>query len=166
MNGKSLDNTYYKTIFLPQRKEYEESLEKQSGGSGVFGGDGDATTSSSVRGIIPTGRDVLLGRGRPFQDHEGNKALAAIIEEHRPLYEEARSTYGKKNIICEDILDIIQTKQRGRFLKQTTLDGNNGCYEWELVSYDIARDKVSHGFRTKKKEKKNQKKSSALAQTQ
>ena len=101
---------------------------------------------------IPTSRDVLCGRGRPFQFHEGNLRLAALVDQHRARYIEAGSMYGKKNIICEEIVDFV-SKSGGRFMKhKNSNDLNEG---WEIVSADVARDKVSHSFRTTKRGKKN-----------
>ena len=44
--------------------------------------------SEEVTGCIdfPTSRDVLLGRGKPYQDFSGNKVLAKFVESRREEY--------------------------------------------------------------------------------
>jgi hypothetical protein len=89
----------------------------------------------------PVTNDVLLGRGRPFQEFPGNVRLALLIDKYRERY----TTAGRcdKAIISQHLLDMIK-ESKGRFLKKMT--DSEG---WVEVSDDVAQDKVSHGFRTK-----------------
>ena len=136
IDGVELVNDWFHNVYLEERRIYESRLN-------------DERSKSSW--IIPTSHDCLLGRGRPFQEHVGNKRLASLIDEQRARYAEAGATYGRKNVICEEIVSMIQ-KAGGRFLKQRSSDPLDG---WELVGTEIARDKVSHGFRTSKRSKAN-----------
>ena len=135
ITGMELDNDWFHNVYLEERKVYENQLD-------------EARRQSDW--IVPTSNDCLLGRGRPFQEHVGNKKLAALIDEQRPRYVEAGQTYGRKNVICEEIVNVVHTSG-GRFLKQRSNDPLDG---WEVVPDEIARDKVSHGFRTAKKTNK------------
>ena len=60
----------------------------------------------------------------------------------------SKAIYGKKNVICDEIVELIQ-ESGGRFLKHK--NSSNPMDGWENVSQDVAREKVSHSFRTKKK---------------
>jgi hypothetical protein len=101
-----------------------------------------AASSTSEKIVsYPVTNDVLLGRGRPFQEFPGNVRLALLIDKYRERY----FTAGRcdKAIISQHLVDTIK-ESKGRFLKKTT--DSEG---WVEVSDDVARDKVSHGFRTK-----------------
>ena len=142
MTGSSLDNSWFNDKYLKDRKQIEERIEQ------------------SQTGIIPTGRDCLLGRGRPFQQWHGNLRLAALIEQHRPDFVKAGSAYGKKTKVCDTIVDLIH-ESNGRFLKLKTGDPRDG---WETIDADKAREKVSHGFRVKRIMKQNGSFSSKLGE--
>lgn len=81
------------------------------------------------------------GRGKPFQEHEGNIHLARLIEARQNEYINA-NRIGKTSISWE-IVRFVQ-KDKGSFLKKHEMSS-----AWELVSDLEARDKVAHGFRTK-----------------
>ena len=133
--GEDLDNRWFHNEYLANRKELEDQLI-------------ELRANGEDSRIVPSSRDVLLGRGRPFQFHEGNLRLSVMIDQHRARYTEAGSTYGKKNVICDEIVELIQ-ESGGRFLKHK--NSSNPMDGWENVSQDVAREKVSHSFRTKKK---------------
>jgi hypothetical protein len=124
-NGKSLDTTAFKK-FLEQQKEAENRQK-----------DLDFTLA---RINFPLARDVLLGRGRPFQQFPGNLRLAVIIDLHRERYHSAK--HGEKLVICTEVVQIVKVSG-GRFLEQ-----NESKDGWEEVGEFIACRKVSHGFRT------------------
>ena len=138
ITGCELETRRFHDEYLSSRRQFEDQLKEIQ------------TQREEIR-IVPTSKDVLLGRGRPFQFHVGNLRLAALIDQHRSRYTEAGSTYGKKNIICDEIVDLIH-ESGGRFLKQK--DSNNPPEGWEVVRMDVARDKVSHSFRTTKRTKR------------
>lgn len=54
-----------------------------------------------------------------------------------------RAARGAKHAICEEIVDIVKASG-GRFLKR-----DESSVGWVETNDEIARDKVSHGFRTK-----------------
>ena len=136
-SGRFLDNTnFYK--YLEERKAIEDEIVLRQ-------------AISYADRIIPTSNDVLLGRGRPFHNHLGNKRLSTLIEQHKARYDEAGTTYGKKNNICEEVVDLVH-EAGGRFLKKQDVsshnNGENESSAWEIVGRDMAREKISHGFRT------------------
>jgi len=91
--------------------------------------------------IVPTDNDVLLGRGRPYQEHAGNVYLKALIVQWFDKYN--MSPRLGKMAVAEQLVHLIHL-QNGRFIKKVTDD------EWEEVELPQAREKVSHGFRKKR----------------
>jgi hypothetical protein len=130
-------------------------------------GDMDMDNNDDDDGLIPlrdtSQQDVLLGRGRPLQKHEGNLRLRQLISDRIEEYE--RSNKHKKTEIAEKIVQNIY-EGGGRFLKQatpldkgtTTATKNNSTTEnyttyslWEEIDDHTARLKVSYTFRTFRK---------------
>jgi hypothetical protein len=92
--------------------------------------------------MFPLKNDVLLGRGRPFQEFPGNVQLAKIIDDYREAYQAGKKL--DKTAISTKSLKLVKDSN-GRFLKKE--DNIKGF--WVDVSDEVAREKVSHGFRTK-----------------
>jgi hypothetical protein len=111
---------------IAERKAAEKERKKNAG---------DTTISS------PNKFDVLLGRGRPFQEFPGNIRLAVIIDMYRNEHQSAK--WGEKTEVCDNIVDIVKNSG-ARFLKRN--ENENG---WVEVGPLVARAKASHGFRTK-----------------
>jgi hypothetical protein len=91
----------------------------------------------------PSDNDVLLGRGKPFQEWPGNIHLSTIINRHRKPHDE--SDRAQKTAISRDVVQIIKGLN-GRFLQ---LDKETE--DWEEVSDAVAREKVGAGFRRRTK---------------
>lgn len=91
---------------------------------------------------IPSRNDVLLGRGRPFNIHPGNRLLHEIVESHFEEYDCAERT--EKTRLAKAIVATIN-RDSGRFLKQHEESGM-----WVEVSETEARQKVNHSFRRKR----------------
>jgi hypothetical protein len=89
-------------------------------------------------GISPAPKDVLFGRGKLIKDHPGNVVLHRLEEERMLKYEMASKW--EKTVIASEIMAIIK-EEDGRFLKME--DGS-----WVEVDSDVAREKVSHAFRS------------------
>lgn len=102
--------------------------------------------SSSLCVRCPTAKDVLLGRGRPFQ--MWNNHLGAVIDRLKERY--YSSSRFEKTCLSIDVVNIIKGNG-GRFLQRT-----NDQAGWVEVSDDVAREKVSSGFRTAIKRKRSQ----------
>jgi hypothetical protein len=89
----------------------------------------------------PDRNDVLLGKGRKYQEHAGNIRFRYLIEEHRTPYEKAEKT--QKTALADGIVSLVH-KRSGRFLKD---DGAG----WVEVNELTAREKVSSCFRSFRK---------------
>lgn len=138
--------------------------------------------------LYPLPNDVILGRGRPYQEYVGNQKLARIVERYRMAYQRAADRF-EKTCISMDVVKSVYASG-GRFLQKRPMsipkntqsditDNNNdttninsnsnsnnnknnnkkntnddhekeiiGEY-WEIVPDNVAREKVSHSFRTK-----------------
>jgi hypothetical protein len=92
----------------------------------------------------PSRLDVLHGRGKPYQEYSGNACLNTLVTEHIERFKQAGSTYGHKNEICKEVIQMIRDSG-GRFLKRC--EDENG---WEVVTDQLVMEKVSHAFRTRK----------------
>ena len=95
-----------------------------------------STTPHTIRDT-----DVLFGRGRGMSKHPGNARFRKLVDQHVPQYERAGKY--EKTSIAENIVNIIKQSD-GRFLRL----GKSG--EWESVSDEAARNKVSHAFRARR----------------
>ena len=100
------------------------------------------TTTNQI--AAATDSDILLGRGRPSQNHAGNVQLAKLIEERHPAYTKADRF--EKLCISWDIVKLVQSDRGGKFLEK---DGTSGA--WKQVPDEQARDKVAYGFRSVRK---------------
>jgi hypothetical protein len=88
---------------------------------------------------LPGRYDVLLGRGRLFQDHPGSVNLRNIVSCLLEVYKLASKR--DKKAIAWKVVEAIKG-QGGRFLKRNTDD-------WSVeVSDESAQEKVSTSFRT------------------
>jgi hypothetical protein len=88
---------------------------------------------------LPGTKDVLLGRGKPVQDHPGNILLRTLVSTFMDQYKSALKL--DKSLVALKV--VVETKRcGGRFLKRSS-DG-----WWYEVSDEAAREKVSMTFRT------------------
>ena len=60
---------------------------------------------------------VLLGRGKPFQNHWGNIQMVKLLEERQEEYINADRF--QKTCLSWEIVQKIQTEMNGRFLEKT-----------------------------------------------
>jgi len=90
----------------------------------------------------PNVHDVLLGRGKPFQNHDGNQSMLRIVDMYRKRYHESERAF--KHEIIEEVLDIIKSKG-GRFLER--IDDFDKSF-WNQVPHRMAYRKVGHAFRS------------------
>lgn len=103
--------------------------------------DQPAPSETAVR---PNNRDVLFGRGKPFQNHPGNRKMLSYIDQYKRQYNE--SPRDQKRPIVEEIIGIL-TSDGGRFLRRYNEDVNSTW--WTEVPKQVAFDKVSHAFRSR-----------------
>jgi hypothetical protein len=90
--------------------------------------------------LRPQPNDVLVGRGRPYQEYPGNQRLSRFVEAQSIRYRDADDRFEKSCII----LGVIKTvhDSNGRFL-QKTWEG------WKVASDKVAREKTCSAFRSK-----------------
>jgi len=103
----------------------------------------ESAQPESERPDYPKTNDILLGRGRPFQEYSGNLFMAKLIDSYRERYSSAGRC--DKAILAQHLVDVIKGSG-GRFLKKS--DSGNS---WIEVEDTVAQDKVGHVFRTKTK---------------
>ena len=127
-------------------------------------GTGDESNGQEKRILKPGPNDVLLGRGKQYQDHSGNVQLVKLVERYRRRYHASTSNIDK-TCINQLIVQMIHEKN-GRFLerdksaeaatgttpppKRGRGDNKNASNEdsfWVEVSNDKAWAKVSRYFR-------------------
>lgn len=100
-------------------------------------------SASPLENIEPKPFDVLLGRGRWYASHAGNRRLQIFINMHLERYQVTQSR-PEKTHITNEILHMVKTcgKQPGRFLKfEDEIKG------WAEASDEVARLKISQAMR-------------------
>lgn len=152
--------------FLEERRHAESLEEYMEGGDDIFdafvdtedvntvaGMEADAMASlqtkeptrsdTSSEVVLPSTVDVISGRGKGLQDHEGNLRYRAIVERYRHTYETTTEKGGKGKIIIAVVQEI--NASGGRFLKQDSKG------RWIVLDDEQTEDKVSHSFRNQKR---------------
>ena len=89
----------------------------------------------------PAPLDVLMGREKISQEHTGNFRYNQIIHSRLEKYESG--TKQEKTQMATEVLEVVKGSG-GRFLK---LESGS----WVQVDDRVAREKVSNGFRSKRK---------------
>jgi hypothetical protein len=111
----------------------------------------EAQGNKNARRVVlvryPKPNDVVLGRGKPFQDHPGNQHMADMVNEKWESYQ--NSTLKGKMDLTMQIVETIKG-QGYKFLRRLDKDMARDVpadYGWIVVDDSKAREKVSHGFR-------------------
>lgn len=107
-------------------------------------------TQSDGEIIIPGRFDVILGRGKPLQQHLGNVQFNLLIEENLDRYSSApgekfTELSSNRSSIAMEIIQQVKSRG-GRFLKRQ--DGNSG--RWIEQDDDVCIEKVRHAFRNRR----------------
>jgi hypothetical protein len=105
--------------------------------------DASGTLPLPLQPVVPKSFDVLLGRGRWYASHAGNRRLQIFINMFLERYQTSQSR-PEKTHITNEILHMIKTcgKQPGRFLKfEEDISG------WVEVNDEVARLKISQAMR-------------------
>ena len=89
--------------------------------------------------LLPSKKDVLLGKGKPIQFSVGNLRLMTIIDGYLLSYN-SKSSNIEKTALTVEIVRIMKASGVRFLSKEKT-----GV--WTDVPDDVARDKVSHMFR-------------------
>jgi hypothetical protein len=102
----------------------------------------DAIDPNAERVYQITDNDIVLGRGRGFQNHSGNQRMRNIIEGYKTRYH-SLSRMEKRKLVQKVYDQVIAGG--ARFLKK--LDNEEA---WVVVDLPIALQKVSHTMRCRK----------------
>lgn len=103
----------------------------------------DSTTGINSSTIDSPGNsnDVLLGRGKPFQQYSGNLRMNELVDAYLEQYRACKEK-AAKSMIPMKIVDQIHEKG-GQFLER-----KDDC--WKIVTDEkIMRNKVSQAFRVR-----------------
>jgi len=149
--NRAMENEYMERDRLKILEEEERLLRMEDGlgeDEGKANDNKGSTSSSSSKQkeiksrkliVIPSKYCVLTGRGRPFQSFSGNvhlfEHIAACKDAHGALDKQRR----EKTDLSKRIVRLVQDKG-GKFLKRVGPG-------WMEVNDDLARTKVSMGFR-------------------
>eukprot|EP00980_Cylindrotheca_fusiformis_P016374 scaffold4880_cov106-Cylindrotheca_fusiformis.AAC.8 len=97
------------------------------------------TTSAEDYVVLPTHTDVLLGRGKPIQNHPGNLRVSLIVESLLEECDVSENRLATKQLAAEA---VDRMKVAGvRFLTKS----NEG---WKIAPDSLARERVIRNFRT------------------
>lgn len=117
----------YMDEFLRKRRQIEEEYRQSCVG----------------RTDYPSRRDVLMGRGKPYQEYPGNLLLSDMIEGRKEEYQ--RVDRFQKICISIEIANMMK-EQGSRFLaRDKETDG------WVEADESVVREKISSAFRTTSK---------------
>jgi len=103
--------------------------------------------SSFEGGSDPNGPrkgDVLLGRGKPYQNFPGNRRMLRIISQFKSEY--ASRPRDQKRLYVETALEAV-LKDGARFLRRVEV--GDGTHRWEEVDRAAAAEKVWNALRSK-----------------
>ena len=133
-NGRVMDGSFLHE--LSEQRKLEEKIRQQK--------------SSSLIIEYPIQRDVLLGRGRQFQDFPGNIRLMQLVKHRGKDYDEANK--GGKSVYITEIVHTIH-QMGGRFLKKTTASKDGAViFLWEEADIATAHKKVNNCFQSRKRQ--------------
>jgi hypothetical protein len=74
-------------------------------------------SSRRAHGPPPHDNDVVCGRGKPAEDHAGNKWYLDRVKERRTAYQKEKKA--QRRLVAEEVVDLVQARNPpGRFLKR------------------------------------------------
>jgi len=92
--------------------------------------------------LEPTMEDIVFGRGKKYQDHEGNKYMRECVKEYKQLYFALQRF--EKQTLAETIYEKL-VEGGARFLRR-----DEKTNSWVLVERNLATQKIAHALRCKK----------------
>eukprot|EP00934_Nitzschia_sp_Nitz4_P002333 Nitzschia sp. Nitz4//scaffold80_size88189//78525//80210//NITZ4_005094-RA/size88189-augustus-gene-0.52-mRNA-1//-1//CDS//3329558651//2333//frame0 len=125
-------------------KDLQKWIARRKSREAVLLGNGALGTFNKIE--LPTSRDVLLAKGRPYQNHPGNQEYLEMVHRYLVNYETTKDRKGKR-VVASILLE--QVKLHSRFL----LRDQDGW--WVEATDSEALDRVvkafTHAASTKKK---------------
>ena len=103
--------------------------------------EGDEEEDSSVAYLIPKREDVLMGKGRPTNEHHGNMILQSLVDQQLDFYMSCDPV--KRPPLFASVVRTIQREFGGQFLSKE----HNGI--WMEIAEDEAVQKVARTFRVR-----------------
>eukprot|EP00980_Cylindrotheca_fusiformis_P010960 scaffold2512_cov120-Cylindrotheca_fusiformis.AAC.1 len=105
---------------------------------------GDAVDPNAERVDTIDNRDILFGRGKGFQDRDGNKRMREIVENYKEQYHLLNRRH-KRNLVEKVHREILEGG--ARFLTRLSMTTGD-CFV--LVDGEVALQKVNNALRSKK----------------
>lgn len=124
----------------------EEYIEGRKVIESMFHDDNVAGLSDGIDCHYPNPRDVLIGRGHPYQNFAGSRRVLKLVDENLDKYR-GESSYRSKSTLAANIVNQIKN-EGGRFLQRT----ENG---WVQVDDGKAQTRVNNAFRMRSKTGRN-----------
>eukprot|EP00980_Cylindrotheca_fusiformis_P000063 scaffold19_cov114-Cylindrotheca_fusiformis.AAC.10 len=106
----------------------------------------DAIDPNAIVVTAVGSNDILLGRGRGFQDHDGNKRMRTIVDKYKEQYYSVKRSK-KRGLVEEVYREIIEGG--ARFLIKPTASSTPGR-GFVVVDEEVAIQKVNNALRCKK----------------
>eukprot|EP00934_Nitzschia_sp_Nitz4_P001633 Nitzschia sp. Nitz4//scaffold267_size26297//16293//17471//NITZ4_008270-RA/size26297-processed-gene-0.30-mRNA-1//-1//CDS//3329544908//1633//frame0 len=129
---------------IARGEDDEEEFPNTGTSSTIVVKEEDRVEMVSDRTQQPSDDDILLGRGKPYQNHPGNRRMLKIIDKFRRQYTTARRE--ARRAIAQHVVDVIEEDGKARFLRRVAEDE----MLWEPVEREVAIAKVCHALRSKK----------------
>ncbi|KAL3915500.1 MAG: hypothetical protein SGILL_005625 [Bacillariaceae sp.] len=105
--------------------------------------------------MVPSNGDILLGKGKRCQNHKGNMRFRFLVDQKRPEYDAAETNEERKQINLQ-VLKIVKSEMKGRFLQEVRDEETRATAGWVEVDDAKARDKISMCFRSKRRTMKQE----------
>lgn len=99
------------------------------------------------KNIIPSSNDIVSGRGRGYDNLEGNKVYRKLIKSHKSAYSDPKTSRKEKSRIVLSVWAMLSN--RGMRMLKTINDE-----EWVEMSESETKKKISHALRDAKAERK------------
>jgi hypothetical protein len=134
-------------------KENEEKLQEQQQQIQKQQQRGEKTLFFFSGIDLPNQTDILLGKGKPIQDHRGNQVFQEVMQRYQGEYLAAKRNGGKR-IVAQKIIDEVKHHSdksllSGRFLRRRQEDIVSGWWE-EVIDEEALIERVCSGFRNMK----------------
>jgi hypothetical protein len=138
-------------------KENEEKLQEQQQQIQKQQQRGEKTLFFFSGIDLPNQTDILLGKGKPIQDHRGNPVFQDVMLRYQGEYLAAKRNGGKR-IVAQKIIDEVKHHSdksllSGRFLRRRQEDTLSGWWE-EVIDEEALIERVCSGFRNMKLDQK------------
>lgn len=103
-----------------------------------------ACDPQSIVILEPLQYDILCGQDKTWSNHYGNQMFRNQIMEHLPTYRTANKKV--KMTLTKQIINTLKSQYNARFIRPAKQNDNQNDV-WELITDQLARDKVSHALR-------------------